>query len=89
MMKKFVVLLVVVAMTCISSLAFAATDLAVTGEIGIRGRSFDNLDMNSDKVDTGGGNYTQERVRLNVDAKVGDAKGRITIENDWDTWGRN
>jgi hypothetical protein len=87
-MKKFVVLLVVVALTCISSMAFAATEMAVTGQIDIRGRNLDNLDMNSDAVDTNGGAYTQERVRLNVDAKVGDTKGRISIENDWDTWGR-
>jgi hypothetical protein len=32
---------------------------------------------------------TQERIRLNVDAKVGDyLNGRISIENDWDTFGR-
>jgi hypothetical protein len=87
-MKKFVVLLVVVALTCISSMAFAATEMAVTGGIDIRGKNISNLDMNSDAVDTAGGAITQERVRLNIDAKVGDTKGKISIENDFDTWGR-
>jgi hypothetical protein len=86
-MKKFVVLLVVVAMTCISSMAFAATELGVSGSIDIRSRNFNtlSLDENNDTMDQ---TDTQERVRLNVDAKVGDTKGKISIENDWDTFGR-
>ncbi len=89
-MKKFVVLLVVVAMTCISSIAFAETALNVSGGIDIRSRDFMNMDMNSDTAvgDTASIATTQERVTVNIDAKVGDSKGRISIQNDWDTWGR-
>jgi hypothetical protein len=88
-MKKFLVVLVVVAMTCMSSMAFAA-DVSVNGSIEYLMRSFVNLDLN----DTSGTisdnrSTTQERVRLNIDAKAGDVlSGRIGIENDWDTWGR-
>jgi hypothetical protein len=85
-MKKFLVVLVVVAMTCMSSMAFAA-DVAVSGSIEMLMRAYANLDMNDTTKDNT--NYTQERVRLNIDAKAGDAlSGRISIENDWDTWGR-
>jgi len=87
-MKKFVVLLVVVAMTCISSMAFAASEVAVSGSLDIRGRNLNNLDLTDTAVDTTGGADTQERVRVNIDAKTGDTKAKITIENDWDTWGR-
>jgi hypothetical protein len=31
---------------------------------------------------------TQERIRINIDAKHENVKGRVTIENDWDVWGR-
>ncbi len=87
-MKKFVVLLVVVAISCLSSAAFAA-DIAVSGSIDIRSRDFVNTSaLPSDVSDNGTGRDTQERVRLNIDAKTGDVKGRISIENDWDSWGR-
>jgi hypothetical protein len=101
-MKKFVVLLVVAALTCISTSAFAAHEeestqpgivksepgvtagvaMTFSGSIDIRER-FYNLDGQDRTTNT------QERVRFNVDAKVGDyLNGRITIENDWDTFGR-
>jgi hypothetical protein len=89
-MKKFVVLLVVAALTCFGSMAFAA-DISVSGSIEVRSRDFMNLNLNEDLTATAAGDQadTQERVRLTVDAKAGnDVKGRITIENDWDTWGR-
>ena len=87
-MKKFVVLLAVVAISCLSSAAFAA-DIAVSGSLDIRSRDFSNLDaVSSDVADNGAQRDTQERVRLTVDAKSGDVKGRISIENDWDSWGR-
>ena len=54
-MKKFVVLLVVVAMTCISSMAFAASEVAVSGSLEIRGRNLDNLDLTDNAIDTTGG----------------------------------
>jgi hypothetical protein len=88
-MKKFVVLLVVVAISCFSAAAFAA-DIAVSGSIDIRSRDFHNLNMTDDlPADVSGDQVdTQQRVRLTVDAKAGDVKGRISIENDWDEWGR-
>ncbi|HSQ77937.1 MAG TPA: hypothetical protein VLN91_03510, partial [Nitrospirota bacterium] len=87
-MKKFVVLLAVVAISCLSSAAFAA-DIAVSGSLDIRSRDFSNLKaVSSDVSDNGAQRDTQERVRLTIDAKSGDVKGRISIENDWDSWGR-
>jgi hypothetical protein len=85
-MKKFVVLLVVVAISCFSAAAYAA-DIAVSGSIDIRSRDFENTGAVT-KETANADRDTQERVRLTVDAKAGDVKGRITIENDWDTWGR-
>jgi len=85
-MKKFLVVLVVVAMACMSSVAFAA-DVAVSGSIEYRMRNLVNLDLNDKANDKN--NVTNERVRLNIDAKAGDAlSGRVSLENDWDTWGR-
>jgi len=101
-MKKFVVLFIVLALTCISTSAFATHEeettmpgivksepgvtsgvaMTFSGTIDVRER-FYNLD------DVARTTNTQERVRFNVDAKVGDyLNGRITIENDWDTFGK-
>jgi len=86
-MKKVLVLLVVLAMVAISSMAFA-TDISVSGMISVRSRNFDNLTL--DKTDEAGKTVdTQEKVRLEVNAKVSDdLRGKISIENYWDTWGR-
>ena len=89
-MKKFVVLLVVVAISCFSATAFAV-EISVSGSLDIRSRDLNDLNLTKDAaaVDAGNQRITQERVRLTVDAKVSDdVKGRISIENDWDTWGR-
>ncbi len=113
-MKKFVVLLVALALTCFSTSAFAAhaeeTDqpgivksepgvtagvaMTFSGSIDIRER-FYNLGVEGGPFSsTADGpaartTNTQERIRFNVDAKVGDyLNGRITLENDWDTFGR-
>ncbi len=86
-MKKFVVLFVVAAFTFFGSMAYAV-DVTVSGSIDIRSRDFTNLDLNKDNINNDQRD-TQERIRLNVDAKAGnDVKGRISIENNWDTWGR-
>jgi len=87
-MKKFVVLLVVVAMTCISGMAFAAAEISVSGEMAIRSRDFTDLDLTKDNGAAGKTRDTQQRVRLDVNAKAGDVKGKISIWNDFDTWGR-
>ena len=88
MMKKFYVTLAVLAMVCISSIALAA-DVTVGGSVSIRSRNFDSLtlDKNADSS-TANQIDTQERVILNVDAKSGDIKARISIWNDFETLGR-
>jgi hypothetical protein len=89
-MKKFVVLLVVVAMCSLSAVAFAA-DISVSGQMDVRSKSFNDLHLTKDTDGSVAGNNdrsTQERVRLNIEAKAADVKGKISIENDWDTWGR-
>lgn len=86
-MKKILVLLVVLAMVAISSMAFAA-DISVSGMVSVRSRNFDNLTI--DKNNQAGKTVdTQEKVRLEVNAKVSDdLRGKISIENYWDSFGR-
>jgi len=84
-MKKLYVLLVVVALVFVSSMVSAA-DVTVGGSMDIRSRNFDNLDFNKDHGDKTVD--TQERVRLDVNVKAGDVKGKVTLENNWDAWGR-
>ncbi len=84
-MKKVLVVLVVLATMSLGSMAFAA-DVNVSGSVDIRNRMFSNLDTNKYVQDNGAD--TQERVRLNVDAKTDAVKARVSIENDWDDWGR-
>jgi len=97
-MKKIVMLLAVAAMTCFSTSAFAVhegegkaagnlADITIGGSMDIRSRDFQNLDFNKNVGDHS--MDTQERVRLDVNVKAGDVKGKVTVENDWDTWGRN
>lgn len=86
-MKKFFALLAVVALVGLfSSMAFAA-DVSLSGSLDIRSRDFRTLGLDKsssskDQVDT------QERIRLNVNVKADNVKGKVSIENDWDTWGR-
>jgi len=81
-MKKFLTILVVLALTVISSLAFA--EINMSGSMDIR-----NLSLNNTTLDGKAANRTtQERLRLNIDAKSENVKGRITIENDWEVWGQ-
>jgi len=86
-MKKFLVLLVVLAMVCFTSMAFADTSVTVGGSVQIRSRDFDNLRFNNGDPS---GTYadTQERVELDVNMKAGDdVKGKIAIWNDFQDWG--
>jgi hypothetical protein len=88
MMKKIYVMLAVAALVFVSSMAFAA-DIKVSGSMDFRSRDFQNLDLTKNVSATGDKALdTQERVRLNVDVKADDVSGRVTIENDWDDWGR-
>ena len=83
-MKKFLVIIVVLALTVISTAAMA--EVTVSGSVDIRSRSLNNLTDRSDKTGDRD-NYTQTRVRLNLDGKHDNVKGRISFENDWETWG--
>ena len=85
-MKRFYAMLAVVALVFVSSMAFAA-DVTIGGSLDVRSRNFNDLDLIKNN---GAGNQvdTQERVRLDVNVKAGDVKGKVSIENDWDTWGR-
>lgn len=84
-MKKIITMLAVVAMMCVSTIVFAA-DVTVGGSIDFRSRNFRDLDLNKNAGD--GQIDTQERVRLDVNVAAGDVKGKVTVENDWDTLGR-
>ncbi|MDA8422906.1 MAG: hypothetical protein M0Z89_06195, partial [Nitrospiraceae bacterium] len=92
-MKKFLAVLAVVALVCLSSMAFAA-DVTVGGSVEIRSRGFSDLGLDKNKPDTTRGDVqdTQERIRLDVNAKAGDdVKGKIELEQDFGTgaqdWG--
>ena len=89
-MKKFVVLLVVVALTCVSAMAFAA-EVTVGGSVEVRSRNFSNMDFNDDATDTDKTSHkdTQTRMKIDVNAKAGDVKGKLSLWNDFETWGDN
>ena len=73
-MKKFLVVLVIVAMTCMSSMAFAA-DIAVSGSIDYLLRSF-NKPGPERAIRTITGTPPRSGYGLNIDAKAGDATER-------------
>ncbi|MHB8845390.1 MAG: porin [Nitrospirota bacterium] len=86
-MKKFLVIIAVLALTVVSSVAMA--EVTVSGSIDIRNLSLSNTNTLTEApgVDKDRNRTTQERVRLNVDAKNDNVKGRVTIEGDWAVWG--
>jgi hypothetical protein len=84
-MKKFLIVFVVLAMVCLSSMAFAA-DVSVGGGLQVRSRNFQALNFDKDngvsQVDT------QTRVEVDINAKISDdVKGKIALWNDWNEWG--
>src|SRR5512140_1705166 len=87
-MKKFLVFLTVAALVCLGSMAFAA-DVTVGGSFEVRSRDFTKMnffDSSANAADT------QNRMRLDVNAKAGDdVKGKIELEQDFGTgaqdWG--
>lgn len=89
-MKKFFAILAVLALTMISSMAFA--EVTVSGSIDIRNLATNNTtDFGGKPATTNGSDEnrtTQERIRLSIDAKHENVKGRVQIENDWDAFGR-
>ncbi len=88
-MKKFVVIIAVLALT-MAMASVATAQVTVNGSIEFLMRSVKNLtDWNDDTTSAGDTfRQTYERVRIGIDAKHDKVKGRIQIENDWDTWGR-
>ena len=83
-MKKILSLFAVLGMVCLSSMALA--EVTVGGTVQLRSRNFDTMsfDKNNntkDAVDT------QERIQVDVNAKSDKVKGKITIWNDFETWG--
>jgi hypothetical protein len=89
-MKKFLVVAVVLAIACLSSVAFAA-DVTVNGYVDFRSRLFENLDLNraiSDN-DTGSRTTTETAFRIDVNVKADNAKAKLSLWNDHDMWGQN
>lgn len=89
-MKKILAVVAILAITMVSTMAFAASEVTVSGSIDIRGRAFNNItDFDSDANAAADNRDTDQRVRVNIDAKAGDAKGKVTIEQDYvgETWG--
>lgn len=85
-MKKFLVVMVVLALVGLGSIAFAA-DVSVGGSVQIRSRDFNTMTFDKD-VNTKNQVDTQERIILNVNAKAGDdIKGKISLWNDFNDWG--
>ena len=84
-MKKVLAVLAVMAMVCMSSMAFAA-DVTMGGTMEIMSRMYQDLDQNS-KGTNNDEVRTLERVRVDMNAKAGDVKGKVTLENDFATWG--
>jgi len=84
-MKKFYVVLVVIAMVLVSSIAMAV-DVTVGGSVQIRSRNFNTMNFNKDaklnQVDT------QERVIMDISATSDNVKGKISLWNDFEDWGR-
>lgn len=85
-MKKIYVLLAVAVLVCLSSMAFAA-DVTVGGSVQVRSRDFNDMlynknNMSANQVDT------QERIMLDVNVKADGVKGKISLWNDFEDWGR-
>src|SRR5574341_1059540 len=85
-MKKFLAVLVVLALVGISSIALA--EVTVDGSVSLRSRNFSDLDNDDttksnadDQVDT------QEKVIINISAKSEKVKGKISLWNDFEPWG--
>jgi hypothetical protein len=83
-MKKFYVVLVVIAMVFVSSLALAA-EVTLGGNVSIRSRDFNDLNLvkggQSDTIDT------QTKMIINVNAKADGVKGKLSLWNDFSSWG--
>jgi hypothetical protein len=89
-MKKFLVAAVVLAIACMSSMAFAA-DVTINGYFDIRSRNFQNFDLNNAvNVETSSRQTTETSFRLDVNVKASDtAKAKLSLWNDHEAWAGN
>jgi hypothetical protein len=88
-MKKLLVVAVVLAIACLSSMAFAA-DVTVNGYVDVRSRYFENFDLNKsvNNADTASRTSTETAFRLDVNVKADNAKAKLSLWNDHDVWGQ-
>jgi hypothetical protein len=86
MMKKFIAVLVVLAIAGFSSMALAA-DVSVGGSVQLRSRDFSTL--NFDKLNPTDQKDTQTRVIMDINAKSEGASAKISLWNDFNSWGGN
>jgi hypothetical protein len=88
-MKKFYVVLVVIAMVLVSSMAMAM-DVTVGGSVQIRSRDFKDMHFNKDELSATKADQvdTQERVIIDISATSDNVKGKISLWNDFEDWGR-
>jgi hypothetical protein len=85
-MKKFLVVAVVLAIACMSSMAFAA-DVTINGYVDVRSRNFQNFDLNKNtNIDTASRQTTETAFRLDVNVKAENAKAKLSLWNDHDQW---
>ena len=90
-MRKAIVLLVAMAMVAATAIPVMATDFSWSGDFLVRGRYFDNKYDGSDDIEDDVA-YFDQRVRLNMTAKVSD---RVSLHtrfiligiDDWDSKG--
>jgi hypothetical protein len=82
-------------MTCFSTMAFAAAEVTVGGSYELRSRDFDNTNVTTDSIGStsvtaGDHRDTQDRIRIDVNAKAGDVKGKLQLNSDFShSWGTN
>jgi len=89
-MKKLLVVAVVLAIACLSSMAFAA-EVTVNGYVDVRSRLFENLDLNKsvNNLDTASRTTTENAFRIDINVKADNAKAKLSLWNDHDVWGTN
>ncbi len=88
-MKKFLVVAVVLAIACMSSMAIAA-EVTINGYFDIRTRDFQNFDLNNAvNNETASRQTTETAFRLDFNVKADNAKAKLSLWNDHEAWGGN
>lgn len=87
-MKKFLVVVAVLAIVCVGLDAFAL-DVTVSGQAAVRSRLFENTaTLANSHVDATNDAYTQTNFILEVNVKGEGVKAKLALWNDYDTWGQ-